>query len=67
MRANFLSDIEVRTQTRRNLPIARQYYIEFSVGDTSRLTNHVKEAKNRTFWDNVFYLWVLVLGFMVDN
>lgn len=67
MRANFLSDIEVRTQTRRNLPIARQYYIEFSVGDTSRSTNHVKEAKNRTFWDNVFYLWVLVLGFMVDN
>ena len=56
-RVNFLLDIELHTQARRKLLVARQYYIEFSVGDVSRSTNRAKEAKNRTSWDNVFYLW----------
>ena len=56
MRTNFLSDIELRTQVRRKLPVARQYYIRFTVGDTSRSTQNAKETKNRTSWESIFYL-----------
>jgi hypothetical protein len=43
MRVSYLSDIELRTPARRKL-VARQYYVQFSVGDTSRSTNSAKEA-----------------------
>jgi hypothetical protein len=60
MRVSYLSDIELGTPARRKL-VARQYYVQFSVGDTSRSTNSVKEAKIRTSWDETFHLWVHVL------
>ena len=57
MRHNFLADIKLRTRTRRKLPMARQFYIEFSVGEASpQSTTAAKEAKNETSWDQVFYL-----------
>ncbi|KAF8548063.1 hypothetical protein OG21DRAFT_1607113 [Imleria badia] len=46
-----IKDIELHTQKRRKLPVARQFYIEFSVGDTLRSTDIAKEANNRTFWE----------------
>ena len=46
-----LSDIELHTQKRRKPPVARQFYIDFSVGDTLRSTDIAKEVKNRTFWE----------------
>ena len=60
MRGSFLSDIELRTSARRKLPVARQYYVQFCVGDTSRSTSTVKEAQSRIFWDEDLYLWVHV-------
>lgn len=67
MRVNFHLDIELRTQTRRKLPVATQYYIEFSVGDISQPTITAKEAKNRTSWDNILYLLVIVLYSMREK
>ena len=67
MRVSFLSDIELRAPTRRKFPVARQYYVQFSVGNTSRSTNTVKEAKRRTSWDESFYLCVHVLCSMPEN
>ena len=58
MRASYLSDIELRTQAppRGKLRVARQYYVQFSVGDISRSTISVKEAESRTSWAETFYL-----------
>ena len=56
IRVSFLSDIELRNPARRKLWIARRYYVQFFVGDTSRSTSSVKEAKSRTAWDEIFYL-----------
>ena len=52
------SDIELRTQARRKLGVAKQYHIQFSVGDTLRSTKNAKKKNNRISWDEVFYLWV---------
>lgn len=51
-----LSDIELRTLARRKFPLARQYRIAFSVGNSSRSTKNAKEKKNRTSWEETFYL-----------
>ena len=51
-----LLDIKLRTGTRHKLPLARQFYIEFSVGEASQFTTTAKEANNETSWDKVFYL-----------
>jgi len=67
MRVSFLSDIELRTQAGHKLPVARQFHVQFSIGDTSRSTNNAKEKKNLTSWDNCFYLWVHVLFFTPGN
>ena len=69
MRVSYLSDIELRTQApaRGKLQGARQYYVQFSVGDTSRSTISVKEAKNRASWDETFYLWAHVLSLSPEN
>ena len=67
MQVSFSSDIKVRTQAGRNLPVARQFYVQFSIGDTSRSTNSAKEKKNLTSWDNAFYLWVHVVFFTPEN
>jgi len=64
---SFLSDIELHTQTQRKFLGARQFYVQFSIGDTSWSTNNAKEKKNRTFWDNCFYLWVHVIFFTPEN
>ncbi|KAG6373795.1 hypothetical protein JVT61DRAFT_5940 [Boletus reticuloceps] len=47
-----VKDIKLHNPARRKLPAARQYYVQFSVGDTSRSTNTAKEVGNRTSWDN---------------
>jgi len=67
IRISFLSDIELRTQTQRKLLGARQFYVQLSIGDTSRSTDSAKEKKNLTSWDNTFYLWVHVLFFTPGN
>ena len=67
MRVSYLSDIELRTPARRKLSVARQYYVQFSVGDTERSTNSVKEAKVCTSWDKTFYLWVHILSLTPEN
>ena len=67
MRESFLSDIKLRTQAGRKLPVARQFYVQFSIGNTSRSTNSAKEKKNLTSWDNIFDLWVHVLFFTPEN
>ncbi|KAF8550280.1 hypothetical protein OG21DRAFT_437731 [Imleria badia] len=57
MRVSFLLDIELRTEARRKLPVARQYYVQFSVGDTTRATKSAKEVKNQngTSWNEILY------------
>ncbi|KAI9569410.1 hypothetical protein HD554DRAFT_2328018, partial [Boletus coccyginus] len=50
-----IKDIELQTQAPRKMPLARQYYVQFTVGDTSRSTDGAKEARNRTSWDKNFY------------
>ncbi|KAN0084526.1 hypothetical protein V8E55_008030 [Tylopilus felleus] len=50
-----IQNIKLRTQSRRNLPVARQFHIEFSVSEASLSTTTAKEAKNETSWDQVFY------------
>ncbi|KAN0094924.1 hypothetical protein V8E55_003211 [Tylopilus felleus] len=50
-----IKDIELRTRTQRKLPVARQFYVAFSVGEASHVTDSAKEARNRTSWDKVFY------------
>jgi hypothetical protein len=65
MRVSFLSDIELRTPARRKCSFSRQYYVEFTVGDTSRLTSTA--AKTRTSWDEIFCLWVHVLSLTPEN
>ena len=67
IRLGFLSDIELLTLARPKLLVAKQYYVHFSVGDTLRSTNTVKEARSRTSWDESFYLWVHVLCFIREN
>lgn len=67
MQVTFLLDIELRTEARRKLPVARQYYIQFSVGDTLRATNSAKEVKSRTVWNEIFYLWVHDRCFTSEN
>ncbi|KAF8132077.1 hypothetical protein EV363DRAFT_1583662 [Boletus edulis] len=49
-----IKDIELHSLKRRNLPVARQFYVEFSVSDTLRSTDSAKESKNRTSWDKKF-------------
>ena len=68
IRVNFLSDIALRTQARRKSLVARRYYLEFSIGDTSQSTNSAKEAKNHTSWDKkIFNLWVHGRCFVSEN
>jgi hypothetical protein len=67
MRVSCLSDIELRTPARRKLTVAREYYVQLSVGDTSRSTNSVKEANILTSWGETFYLWVHVLSRVAEN
>ena len=55
---SFLSDIELRTRARRQLPPARQFDVQLSIGDTARSTNVAKEEKNRTIWPENLSLWV---------
>ncbi|KAG6382047.1 hypothetical protein JVT61DRAFT_683 [Boletus reticuloceps] len=50
-----IKDIELHAFARRKLPVARQFYVEFSVGDTLRSTDSAKESKNRTSWDKTFH------------
>ncbi|KAN0076754.1 hypothetical protein V8E55_010609 [Tylopilus felleus] len=50
-----IKDIELRTLARRKFPLARQYRIAFSVGNSSRSTKNAKEKKNRTSWEETFY------------
>ncbi|KAH0826228.1 hypothetical protein J3R83DRAFT_5686 [Lanmaoa asiatica] len=52
---SLFSDIELRTQARRKFHAAKQYHVQFSVGDTLRSTKNAKEKKNCTSWDDVFY------------
>ncbi|KAG9312791.1 hypothetical protein JVU11DRAFT_6205 [Chiua virens] len=47
-----ISDIELYTETKRTLPLSRQYVVEFSVGATAKQTQIAKETKNRTFWND---------------
>lgn len=54
------SDIELRTPPRRKFLQARQYQVQFSVGNTPRSTKQTKEKKNRASWDDNFYLCVHV-------
>ena len=56
--STLFSDIELRTQARRKIRVAKQYHIQFSVGDTLRLTKKAKEKNNCISWDDIFYLWV---------
>jgi hypothetical protein len=48
--------MEISSAQRRIPGFSRQYQVEFSVGDTSRLTKKAKEMKARTRWDNTFFL-----------
>ncbi|KAH0826236.1 hypothetical protein J3R83DRAFT_5695 [Lanmaoa asiatica] len=50
-----IRNIELRTQARRQFHAAKQYHVQFSVGDTLRSTKNAKEKKNCTSWDDVFY------------
>ena len=67
MRVSSSLDIELRTPAPRKFAVARQYYVQISVGDTSRSTNSVKETKSRTSWDEVLYLWAHVLSITLEN
>ncbi|KAH0834198.1 hypothetical protein J3R83DRAFT_11510 [Lanmaoa asiatica] len=50
-----IDGIELRTPARRKLQVARQYQVQFSVGDTPRSTKQAKEKKNYTSWDEILY------------
>ncbi|KAG6374160.1 hypothetical protein JVT61DRAFT_4810 [Boletus reticuloceps] len=50
-----IKDIELRIEKQRKFPVARQFYVEFSVGDTLRSTEIATEANNRTSWDKPLY------------
>ena len=69
MRVSFLLDIELRTPVQGGIKVlpARRYYVQFSVGDTLRLTNTAKETKNRTSWDESLFLLVNVFCFTPAN
>ena len=51
-------DFELRTQALRQFSVvARQFYVEFYVGDEApRSTNAAKEQNNRTCWNENLYL-----------
>ncbi|KAI9573464.1 hypothetical protein HD554DRAFT_2035274 [Boletus coccyginus] len=57
-----VKDFELRARAQRKIPVARQYYIQFTVGATSRSTNSGKETRNRTSWDKVFYLKLNIIS-----
>ncbi|KAG6374155.1 hypothetical protein JVT61DRAFT_4803 [Boletus reticuloceps] len=50
-----IKDIELRTEKRRRFHVARQLYVEFSLGDTLRSTDSAKETNIRTSWDKALY------------
>ena len=58
LRVDLYSDIEFRTRAKRKLRVAKQYHIQFSVGDTLKSTKNARKKKNRISWDDVLYLWV---------
>ncbi|KAI9460413.1 hypothetical protein HD554DRAFT_2316824, partial [Boletus coccyginus] len=55
VRVSSFSDIGLRTQARRKMPVARKYYVHLFVDDASRSTVSAKEARNCTTWDEIFY------------
>ena len=52
----FSLDIEFHTTAPRKIGPARQYYVKFTVGNTTKSTKSAKEDKDRTTWSNTFYL-----------
>ncbi|KAG9309439.1 hypothetical protein JVU11DRAFT_10408 [Chiua virens] len=50
-----INGIELQTDKGRKSPFSRQYFVQISVGATSRRTRSGKETTNRTSWDETFY------------
>ena len=47
----FSSDVELGTQAPHESQLARQFYIEFTLGNVARSTNVAEEEQQRTCWD----------------
>ncbi|KAG9309883.1 hypothetical protein JVU11DRAFT_9912 [Chiua virens] len=50
-----INGIELQTDKGRKSPFSRQYFVQISVGATSRRTRSGKETTSRTSWDETFY------------
>ena len=56
----FFSDIELRAHVGRKLPLPRQFYVQFSVGDAMRQTPTVDEKNKLTRWNQGLFWFVLI-------
>ena len=47
----FSSDVELCTQASHESQLAREFYVEFTLGNVARSTNVAEEEKQRTCWN----------------
>ena len=55
------SDVELRAHVGRKFPLPRQFYVQFSIGDTIRQIPTAEEKKKLTRWDQSLF-WLVPIS-----